>query len=1154
MKTSASRTSVSRATLLAAAQFACSTPLFGATGTWTNNSASGLTWITATSWSGSIIPNGVGDVANFTNDISANRLISLTGDKTLGALNIGDSASSFFAFTLNSGGPSNSKLIFDQTGDADATITVPDVGGVAANSIVAAYVLLKDNLAINTAFANSPTTQFAISSLIRDDENSFGLTKSGPGIFQLAAPNTFKGGTTIQAGRINSNNLRAFGTGGVTVESGGQAFINTASSASNFTIAGTGYSNTADTAAQAGAIRLANNRVIQGDITLTGDARIGVDTTAFAFIDGAISGSANLEINSPTTTSGGITLLRSSPGLTGTVSVSRGSFHFPAALGGALTATPASGAAVVLGTGSSIGGNLTLDASSGAVSVRNNGGTLAIGGNLSLTGASDVTLVNSPGPGTGTATLMTYASATGAGSLTFNPAGYRGSPALNVGATAATITGLQGAVRTWDNTSSNAVWDLGVSDNWLGGDKKFQHADAVVFGNAAFGSVTLEGTLRPYSVTFSSDGTNDYNLSGTGTIDGASGGIIKNGSAWLTLGGENTFTGPVAINSGRLILGSQRALGFTSGVTVASGAALDINGIAMLAVSRAYDVTLSGAGNEDAPALTNNGPNIVFTGAPASGIRNITLAADATIGADSGKNFDICGGGTLDAAGFTLTKTGGNTVVLMGLPKNLNTVIEGGILSGFSPDPFGSKLRIKAGAIAQTAATGIYSSNVTLESGAAIELSTGNECIWNGTFTALGDVTFSNLNTSSTNLVIASAFTIPGNLTKSGAGGGPVTFTSNVNVEGNVTISSGILAVGNGGTGGSLGSTATITMAAAGTSISFNRSDNFSVPNLMTGTGGISKSGTGTLSITADNSYAGSTSILGGTLLVNGSHSGTGNTNMGAGATLGGTGTLPGQAIIPVGATLSPGTSIGAISLGSSGKTITLNGTLRIEYDAASSPAIDTLTVNDALVLGAASILDFDGGGSPLTLPVYQIVSYGSLTGTFATVTDLPAGYTLDYNYNNGVHSNNIALVKSADPYGSWIGTFFPGVTDPAIVGPTADPDQDGIANIIENQFGTNPGASSPGLVQVSKSASSLTFQHSRADAPLAGYATAYEWSVNLVDWNASGTTHGGVTVIITSAVVTDNPPPANDVVGVVATVSGGSTSKLFVRLKTSTP
>jgi autotransporter-associated beta strand protein len=1154
MKSFTTRNSVCRATLLAAAQFVYSASSFGATGTWTNNSASGLTWNTATSWSGGIIPNGIGDIANFTNDISANRLISLNGERTLGALNIGDSSSSFFNFTLNAGSPSNSTLIFDQTGVANASITVPDVGGVAANSIVAAYVLLKDNLAITTAFANSTTTQLAISSLIRDDAGSFGIIKSGPGIFQLAAPNTFEGGTTIQAGRINNNNLRAFGTGGVTVESGGQAFINTASSANNFTIAGTGYSNSADTAAQAGAIRLANNRVIQGNITLAGDARIGVDTTASAFIDGAISGSANLEINSPTTTTGGVTLLRSSPALTGTVSVSRGSFNFPAALGGALNVTAASGASVVLGSGTAISGNLTLDSSSGAVSVRNQGGTLAIGGNLTLTGGSEITLVSAPVPGTGTATLMTYASTNGTGSLTFNPAGYRGSPTLAVGATAATISGLQGAVRTWDNTSTNSVWDLGVSENWLGGDKKFQHADAVVFGNTAFGSVTVEGTVRPYSLTFSSDGTNDYNLSGTGTIDGASGGVIKNGSAWLTLGGENTFTGPVSVNSGRLILGSQRALGFTSGVTVASGAALDINGIAMLAVSRAYDITLSGAGNEDAPALTNNGPNLAFTGAPASGIRNITLAADATIGAGSGKNFDICGGGTLDGAGFTLTKTGGNSVVLMGLPKNLNTVIEGGILTGFSPDPFGSTLKIKAGAIAQTAATGIYSSNVTLESGATIELSTGVECIWNGTFSALGDVTFANQNTSSTNLVIAADFTIPGNLTKSGVGGGPVTLTSSVNVTGNVEVASGILAIGNGGTGGSLGSTATINMAATGSSISFNRSDNFSVPNLMTGTGGISKSGTGTLTITADNSYAGSTTILGGTLLVNGTHSGTGNTNMGAGATLGGTGTLPGQAIVPVGATLAPGTSIGALTLGSSGKTITIRGTLRIQYDAASSPAIDTLIVNDALVLDVASIIDFDPVGSPLTLPAYPIASYGSLTGTFATVTDLPAGYTLVYNYNNGVSSNNIALVKSADPYGTWIGTFFPGVTDPAIVGPTADPDRDGIANIIENQFGTNPSASNPGLVQVSSSPSSLTFQHSRADAPLAGYATAYEWSANLVDWNASGATHGGVTVNITSAVVADNPPPANDVVGVVASVSGGSTSKLFVRFKATIP
>jgi autotransporter-associated beta strand protein len=1054
MNTATSRLSVTRTTLLAAAQLLCTVPLHGATGSWANNTATGLSWSTATSWAGGVIPNGTGDVANFTNDISANRIIGLSGDKTVGTLNIGDPATGFFAFTLNAGAPLNSTLIFDQTGVADATITVPVVAGVAANGLSVPYILLKDNLVISTAFPNSTTTQLNLSGIIRDDAGTFGITKTGTGIIQFAAANTFNGGTTLQAGRINSNNVRAFGTGGVTVQSGGQAFINTASIASDFTIAGTGYSNSADTAAQAGAIRFANNRVITGDVTVAAAARIGGDTTSVGFLDGTLAGSADLEINGPTTTTGGLTLLRDASGYTGSISLSRGSLQFSGGLGGSLSAAPVTGATTTLGTGTSLGGNLTLDSSAAPVTLRNVKGTLAITGDLSLAGSTPVSLATTPAPGTATLTLMTYATQSGAGSLTFDATGYRGTPGLTVGPTAATITGLQGATRTWNNASANATWDVGTSANWVEGDNQFFQADAVVFSNTAPGPVTLAGIVAPHSVTFSSTGTNDYSISGTGSIDGASGGIIKNGDAWLTLGGENTFTGPVSIHAGRFLLGSQRALGFTSGVTVAAGAALDLNGIATLAVSRSYDLTLAGTGDGTSPALTNGGAALPFTGSPASGIRNITLTADASIGAVTGKNFDLCGGGTLHGGGFTLTKTGANQVILMGLSKNLHTVVEEGTLSGFGPDPFGTTLRIKSGASAQAGAGGAYNSDVTLDSGAILEHSTGTESIWTGTFNAAGNVTLGNLNTTNTNLQINNGFAVPGNLAKTG--NGLVTLLGTVDVAGSVSISGGVLSLGNGGSGGSLGTTAAISFSGAGPGLTINRSSDLALPNLISGGGSITKSGSGTVTLTADNSYSGTTTVnAGGTLRINGTQSGTGNVNVASGGTLGGTGTLPGAVNVVSGATLAPGAGIGTFSTGSATKTTTISGTLKIEYDGAAGTATDLLKTGDALTLGAASVLDFDAIGSPLTAPAYVIASYaGSLTGTFASVTDLPAGYALVYNYNNGVNSQNIAVVSA---FATWIATFYPGVTDPLVVGPGADPDGDGQSNSMEFILGGTP-------------------------------------------------------------------------------------------------
>lgn len=1042
-----------RAALLALAVSAV--PAMATIGTWNTDAAGN--WTTAASWTGGI-PDAAGDTANLTHDITASRAISLTGNKTVGTLNIGDSATAgvapagFNAFTITSGTTPTAQLIFDQTGSADAILTVPEVAGVAANSLSAYGVLLNDNLVVTTAFPNSATTQLNIQALISDGSGSHGIRKEGQGIIQLAGPNTYKGGTVINGGRINGNHLTAFGSGPVTVNSGGQAYLNTASAYNNFTLAGTGYANTTDTAAQAGALRLENNRVVMGNVAVAaGGARLGMNTTASGFIAGDLSGTGDLEINGPTTTTGTVSLLGSATAYSGTLGLARGNFNFSGGFGGSITVAPVPGATTTLGTGTAVAGSVSLDSTNAPVTIRNLKGTLAISGNLNLAGNSPVSPVSFPAPGTGTLTLMTYAAATGTGSLTFDATNYRGTPALSVGATEAVISGLNGETRTWN--SEGGAWDIGTSANWAGGDNKFYNADAVVFGNTAFGTVNLNGTLTPHSVTFNSTGTNDYTLSGTGTIDGAAGGIIKNGDAWLTLGGENTFTGPVSVNGGRLVLGSQRALGLTSGVTVASGATLDMNGKGLFAVSRSIDVTLSGPGDGDLPALTNNGAAITFTGGPVSGIRNVTLAADATVGGPVGRTFDIGGNGVIDGNGFTLTKQGDNQVYLVGISKNLKTVVEGGILSGFGPDPFGGTLTIKNGGTAQAAGSGTYSSDVTIETGGTLQHGVGTDSRWTGTITVPGDAELSNTNASSSSLTLAQGFAVPGTLTKSG--GGTVMLLGDVAVAGSVNITSGPLVLGDGGMTGGVGSTAPIEFGSGFfPGLTINRGNSLDLPNPISGAGSISQTGTGTTTLGADNSYSGTTSITGGTLIVNGTHSGTGNVSVASGATLGGSGTLPGDVTVNAGGTLAPGGSTGTIHLGSAGKVVTINGTLRVEYDGTST---DVVAAADALTLGAASIIDFDATGPALTAPAYVIATYATLSGTFGTVTDLPAGYSLTYNHDNGVTATNIALVKTATSFATWIDGFYPGISDTDIVGPNADPDHDGQSNAVEFVLGGTP-------------------------------------------------------------------------------------------------
>ncbi len=47
------------------------------------------------------------------------------------------------------------------------------------------------------------------------------------------------------------------------------------------------------------------------------------------------------------------------------------------------------------------------------------------------------------------------------------------------------------------------------------------------------------------------------------------------------------------------------------------------------------------------------------------------------------------------------------------------------------------------------------------------------------------------------------------------------------------------------------------------------------------------------------------------------------------------------------------------------------------------------------------------------------------------------------------------------DPFANWIATFFPGVSDPVIIGPDADPDCDGLSNYFEFVYQSDPAAGS---------------------------------------------------------------------------------------------
>ena len=262
---------------------------------------------------------------------------------------------------------------------------------------------------------------------------------------------------------------------------------------------------------------------------------------------------------------------------------------------------------------------------------------------------------------------------------------------------------------------------------------------------------------------------------------------------------------------------------------------------------------------------------------------------------------------------------------------------------------------------------------------------------------------------------LTQAITGAGALTKDGAG--TIVLTSNANSwAGGATIAAGTLQLGNGGASGNLPGASAI--ANNGT-LAFNRSDQFTFGNLVTGTGGLSQIGAGTTILTANNSYAGPTSVTGGALYVNGTQTGAGPATVGNGATLGGSGRLGGNVTVQSGGTLAPG-GVGAVpGTLTVGGDLTLQGGSTLAYSfgqagVVGGPFNDLTNVGGNLALGGTLNVQTSAGGS-FDPGVYRVINYaGSRSGALALGTvPSPGNYFIQTSVDkqvNLVNTNGLTL------------------------------------------------------------------------------------------------------------------------------------------------
>jgi autotransporter-associated beta strand protein len=256
----------------------------------------------------------------------------------------------------------------------------------------------------------------------------------------------------------------------------------------------------------------------------------------------------------------------------------------------------------------------------------------------------------------------------------------------------------------------------------------------------------------------------------------------------------------------------------------------------------------------------------------------------------------------------------------------------------------------------------------------------------------------------------------------------------------------------------------------------------------LDGTSSLTKDNSGTLALTANNTYSGGTNVLAGRLLVNNtpvnvgdSGTGTGDVTLSGTATLGGTGAIAGTVITGAGTTVAPGVSgIESIDVGG----LSINSGSLLNFDLAAPGTSDLINVTDTdglTIDGVGAVNLFDAGG--LAVGNYTLIDYagtiqGSGVAAFLGQTPTgPAGFiyslfdtgsTIDLAVlaapGNDADFNDDGIIDAAD-YVVW--RKFNGATGTG-TDQTGDANGDGDVNDLDydewfENFGTSPVPPPPG-------------------------------------------------------------------------------------------
>ncbi len=184
-------------------------------------------------------------------------------------------------------------------------------------------------------------------------------------------------------------------------------------------------------------------------------------------------------------------------------------------------------------------------------------------------------------------------------------------------------------------------------------------------------------------------------------------------------------------------------------------------------------------------------------------------------------------------------------------------------------------------------------------------------------------------------------------------------------------------------------------------------------PEGGTGSGSVTKNGTGTWTLSGTNTYGGATTVAGGGVVVDGAlAAASGAVTVQSGAFLGGTGTIGRDVTVNNSGLLAAGltNTVGTLNISSN---LTLASSSILDIQLGSAGAGDKIVVGGDVTL-TDSILQLSALGTLAGAQDYTIIdnqSAGAVTGTFANDDALSAGgYNLTIVYNGGDGGNDVVL------------------------------------------------------------------------------------------------------------------------------------------------